>query len=47
MELYAGLDVSLEETSVCVLNTAGKVVWQGNICPPLILFLSFTQIFAM
>ncbi len=30
MELYVGLDVSLEETSICVLNTAGKIVWQGK-----------------
>jgi transposase len=32
MEHYVGLDVSLEETSVCVLDSAGKIVWRGR-CP--------------
>lgn len=26
MEYYAGVDVSLKESSVCVMDTAGKVV---------------------
>jgi transposase len=26
MEYYAGIDVSLKESSVCVVDTAGKVV---------------------
>src|SRR3954469_698000 len=30
MELYVGLDVSLDMTSVCVLDGAGKVVWRGR-----------------
>ena len=30
MELYVGLDVSLDETSVCVVNASGKVTWQGK-----------------
>ena len=30
MEHYVGLDVSLEETSVCVLDSAGKIVWRGR-----------------
>src|SRR4051812_44053743 len=28
MEQYVGLDVSLKETSVCVFDQAGKIVWQ-------------------
>jgi hypothetical protein len=27
---YVGLDVSLEQTAVCVLDDAGSVVWQGK-----------------
>ena len=27
---YAGLDVSLETTSVCVVDDAGAVVWRGK-----------------
>jgi transposase len=30
MEQYVGLDVSLEETAVCVLDSAGKIVWRGR-----------------
>ena len=30
MEQYVGLDVSLEETAVCVLDNAGKIVWRGR-----------------
>ncbi len=26
MKYYAGLDVSLEETSICVVNEAGEIV---------------------
>ncbi len=29
-EQFVGFDVSQEETSVCVVNGAGKVVWQGK-----------------
>jgi transposase len=28
---YVGLDVSLETTSVCVLDEAGAVVWRGKV----------------
>ncbi|NKB56598.1 MAG: IS110 family transposase [Alphaproteobacteria bacterium] len=31
MEHYAGLDISLEEASVCVMDTAGSVVWRGSV----------------
>lgn len=31
MEFYAGLDVSLEVTSVCVVNAEGKVVREGKL----------------
>jgi len=31
MEFYAGLDVSLESTSVCVVNAEGKVVREGKL----------------
>ena len=30
MEQYVGLDVSLKETFVCVVDQAGKIVWQGR-----------------
>ena len=30
MEQYVGLDVSLEETAVYVLDSAGKIVWRGR-----------------
>jgi hypothetical protein len=29
-EQFVGLDVSQAETSVCVVDGAGKVVWQGK-----------------
>ena len=28
---YVGLDVSLEMTSVCVLDEAGSIVWRGKV----------------
>ena len=31
-EQFVGFDVSQAETSVCVVDGAGKVVWQGK-CP--------------
>lgn len=30
MNQYVGLDVSLKETSVCVLDVSGRVVWRGE-----------------
>lgn len=30
MEQYVGLDVSMEETSMCVLDSTGSVVWEGK-----------------
>jgi transposase len=30
MKQYVGLDVSLEQTSICVVNSAGKILWQGK-----------------
>ena len=30
MEQYVGLDVSQEQTSVCVLDGSGRVIWQGR-----------------
>ncbi|HVO04555.1 MAG TPA: hypothetical protein VMT54_20320, partial [Candidatus Cybelea sp.] len=30
MERYVGLDVSMEETSMCVLDSTGSVVWEGK-----------------
>ena len=30
MGVYVGLDVSLKQTSVCVIDEAGKVVWRGS-----------------
>jgi transposase len=31
MTQYVGLDVSLKETSVCVLDAAGSIVWEGKV----------------
>ena len=31
MTLYAGLDVSVKETAICVIDGAGAVVWQGKV----------------
>ena len=31
MKQYVGLDVSLEETSVCVMDEAGKIVFKGKV----------------
>lgn len=31
MEQYVGLDVSMEETSMCVMDAAGSVVWEGKV----------------
>jgi transposase len=31
MEEYVGLDVSMEETSVCVMDAAGEIVWEGKV----------------
>ena len=28
---YVGLDVSLKETSICVINDADKIVWRGKV----------------
>jgi hypothetical protein len=28
---YAGLDVSLKETAICVLDEAGKCVFEGTV----------------
>jgi transposase len=35
MERYVGLDVSLERTSICVVDGGGKTLWQGKCasCP--------------
>src|SRR5258708_2674679 len=31
MKQYVGLDVSIEETSDCVLDEAGTTVWEGSV----------------
>ena len=31
MEIYVGLDVSLEETSICVVDNDGKVLCEGTV----------------
>ena len=30
MDQYVGLDVSQEQTSVCVVDGGGKVIWEGK-----------------
>ena len=30
MDQYVGLDVSLEQTSICVVDEDGKALWQGK-----------------
>lgn len=29
-DVYAGLDVSQETTSICVVNSTGATVWRGR-----------------
>jgi predicted NBD/HSP70 family sugar kinase len=31
MDCYAGLDISLEETSVCIVDTDGKIVREAKV----------------
>ncbi len=31
MEQYVGLDVSLKETSICVVDTNGEIVFEGRV----------------
>ena len=31
MELYVGMDVSLEETSICVIDDDGEIVYEGTV----------------
>ena len=31
MELYVGLDVSLKETSICVVDGSGEIVCEGAV----------------
>ena len=31
MEVYVGLDVSLKETSICVVDGSGKIVSEGKV----------------
>jgi len=31
MDYYAGLDISLEETSVCIVNGDGKVIREAKV----------------
>ncbi len=31
MEHYAGMDISLEEASVCVMDGDGLVLWRGTV----------------
>ena len=33
MSQYVGLDVSLKETSVCVLDGSGRVLWRAEAKP--------------
>ena len=30
VEQYVGLDVSLEQTAICVVDGSGKTIWQGK-----------------
>lgn len=31
MTQYAGLDVSVKETAICIVDEAGLVTWQGKV----------------
>ena len=31
MELYIGMDVSLKETSICVVDSSGEIVFEGTV----------------
>ena len=30
MQVYAGLDVSLKTTDICLMDEASKIVWRGT-----------------
>ena len=34
MELYVGMDVSLKETSICVVDGKGEIVSEGTVISP-------------
>jgi len=34
MDYFAGLDVSVKETSVCIVDDAGKIVREGRVAQP-------------
>jgi predicted NBD/HSP70 family sugar kinase len=45
MDHFAGLDISVKETSVCILDDAGKIVKEVNVASePQALLLSALQI---
>jgi transposase len=31
MDHYAGIDVSLEESSVCIVDAGGRIVWEAKV----------------
>ena len=44
MEHYAGIDVSLEFSSVCVVDTQGKIVREVNRVSPKLWLLSLSRL---
>ena len=45
MEQYAGIDVSLESASVCVVDAAGRIVCEAKVaCEPEVLITWFSKL---
>jgi hypothetical protein len=45
VEYYAGIDVSLEQSSVCIVDATGKIVWEAKVASgPQALVRFFSQL---
>ncbi len=43
MELYVGMDVSLKETSICVVDGSGKIVSEGTVISEPVVIAAFNE----
>ncbi len=46
MELYVGLDVSLKETSICVVDDNGEIVSEGTVISEPVAIAEFVVVMA-
>ena len=47
MELYVGMDVSLKETSICVVDGSGEIVSEGTVISEPVAIAAFIEAKAM